>query len=504
MGSAHFLVGAVDYLAQRIMEAEAETEEGAAIESADDAKRIVVERCIYGVDLSTLAVELAKLSLWLHTIKKDRALNFLDHHLKCGNSLIGTRVEYVGAPRKKNRKGKRDQTGQTLLFAEKLQQHLGKVLSLRRQIEDLPSDTAEMVARKKRLMDESDLELLRFKLLADLQTANYFGVETGATDIANAVYELDNDEYWRSDKYKKLFGPAEEQKSKLSFFHWELEFPEVFFDEHGRPLDGEAAGFDAVIGNPPWDIVKPQSRWFFIQYDPGFWSLGKQEALKRIEELCEDPAIAGEWEEYQRTHKFLSGYFRDPDNYRLQYKGDINLYKLFSERAFGLVRHEGIRHEGIWGFVVPSGIYTDLGSYLLRLHLFEQSKIDYLYCFENRGKKIFPDVHASYKIVLIKARKGLTTDSFSVRFMMHDLEILDRINEEALQIRVADVSRFSPDSLSIMEFNSQRDVDITAKIYDDHPLLGEQIEGTWNVRRPLINALRRAVPEIQFRSHRLI
>ena len=481
MGSAHFLVGAVDYLALRIMEAEPEPEggEGAAIESADSARRIVVERCIYGVDLSPLAVELAKLSLWLHTIKQDRALNFLDHHLKCGNSLIGESVDRLGTEtgtRRSKKKKLEDEFGQANIILEKLTSRLTNVLDMRRQIELMPSRTADQVAQKKRLMERSDEGLERFKLLADLQSALHFGVEDPLKSLTASATELENAAYWQGIENQEPFASAALQQRSHRFFHWELEFPELFFDHFGRPLDSDSAGFDAVIGNPPWDIIKPQSRWFFIAYDPAFWDLGKQQAIKRIKLLCKDENINAEWEDYQRTHKFLSKYYKGGDYYSLQFRGDINLYKLFSEQAFGLVRKGGY-----WGFVLPSGIYTDLGSYKLRKYLFDNSDIDYLYCFENRGKKIFPDVHASYKIVMIKAEKGGKTRSFKARFMMHDLDVLDGIDEIALEMPVKSVRRFSPGSLSIMEFNSQRDVDITAKIYGDHPLLGEKIEGTWNV-----------------------
>ncbi len=481
MGSAHFLVGAVDYLAQRIMEAEPGGAEGSAIESAEDARRIVVERCIYGVDISPLAVELAKLSLWLHTIKKDRALNFLDHHLKCGNSLIGSRVDQVGVSPKKKKGG---DGKQSLIFAEKLQQHLGRVIALRRQIEELPSDTAEQIAGKKRLMDDSDKELFFFKQLADLQTANYFGVETDATAFANAVYELDSREYWESKESTELFHPAIEQRNKHNFFHWELEFPELFFDDLGRPLETENAGFDAVIGNPPWDIVKPQSVWFFIKYDPTFRDLDRPAALRRMDELCKNDEISKGWEGYQEDYEHYLAFFKDNANYRLLFRGDLNLYQLFTEKKISL-----LKKNGFGGVVLPTGIYSDLGCKLLRKFLLESCDLKCIFAFSNE-RFMFRDLHHSFKFCMVAFEKGKKTEDFQGSFLfdprvalredeLHDF--FENVDEKTVSMKADYIRRFNPVSLSVMEFNNQLDVEITAKIFNDYTILGENIDSSWNV-----------------------
>ncbi len=236
------------------------------------------------------------------------------------------------------------------------------------------------------------------------------------------------------------------------------------------------SGFSATIGNPPWDIVKPNSQEFFSAYDPKFRSYKKQEANRVSKKLmAENPAIAEKWEECCDGFAEQSAYFKEPLSYSALGKGDINTFKLFLEQFF-TVLSDG----GCMGIVVPSGIYTDKGCLLIRERFFNHSRIEFLYCFENR-RAIF-NIHRSFKFVLFGTQKGGKTDRFKCAFMEQDPERLPVIDANALKMSIKQVRKFSPDTLSVMEFKNQRDIDITAQIYREWPLLGEKLEETWNVR----------------------
>ena len=253
------------------------------------------------------------------------------------------------------------------------------------------------------------------------------------------------------------------------FYHWPLEFPDVFGPD-------AVGGFSATVGNPPWDVLQPNTQEFYVTYDPNFRKYKKQEALRVIKQLhTQHPIIAERWGEYQDGFKEASAYCKEPDAYTCLQKGKINLYKAFLERLFTMLGAGGHR-----GIAVPSGIDTDQGCQPLRKLFFSRSQIEFLYCFENR-RAVF-NIHRSFKFVLFGAQKGGKTDRFKCAFMEHDPERLPAIDANALKMSVKQVKKFSPDTLSVMEFNCQRDIDVTAKIYSDWPLLGEKLKDSWNVQ----------------------
>lgn len=258
-------------------------------------------------------------------------------------------------------------------------------------------------------------------------------------------------------------------------FHWGYEFARVM----------ERGGFDVIITNPPWEILKPQAKEFFSIHS----DLVSKNKM-RIEEfesertrLLQHPEIRDAWLDYQNTFPYQSAYFRAAPQYANQISivngkkqgSDINLYKLFTEQCYNL-----LRKGGQCGIVIPSGIYTDLGAKQLRELLFEKTAITGLFCFEN-SKAIFEGVHRSYKFVVLTFEKGGQTQSFPAAFMRHDVIELERFpGQGALELSVELIRRLSPASLSVMEFKSDRDVQIAQKMLQ-FPLLGEKLADTWNI-----------------------
>lgn len=257
MGSGHFLVRATEFLAEAIA-----THPGikahADIDDENELnfwKRQVVERCIYGVDLNPLAVELAKLSLWLATVAKDKPLSFLDHHLRCGNSLIGAKLRDIGyLPVKKSPKRKKLSEEQLSFVQEEwFKQDVWHFLKLEKDIERKESVTKKAIEEKYNLLATLEKARQKYTKIADLWTSSYFG-NTMDDSVYRATVEGIRDRAkmkLSEKKHKDIFDESVKLAKARKFFHWELEFPEIFFDEYGRPKDNP--GFHALIGNPPYE-----------------------------------------------------------------------------------------------------------------------------------------------------------------------------------------------------------------------------------------------------------
>ena len=287
MGSGHFLVAAAEYIARYMvglgLASRRRTKDEGRMRSAEPElaywRRRVAQACIYGVDLNPLAVELAKLSLWLATVSKDKPLSFLDHHLRCGNSLIGARVadlplglapaEQVAKERKAAYKAqeaarKKEEAARaagqiTMLDDSAFAGAMHTASGMMRLIEDLGSETLADVHRAEEVYRDSVRAVTeQARLLGDVWTARHFGLALDETMWGGLSRYLLHGGF-EMPAYRPVIDQARAIADERRFFHWELEFPEVFFDEHGRLVEG--GGFDVVMGNPPYgDILDRDSK----------------------------------------------------------------------------------------------------------------------------------------------------------------------------------------------------------------------------------------------------
>jgi hypothetical protein len=261
MGSGHFPVAAMEFIARYLVAAGVEAPEEAHSE-ADLTywRRRVAQSCIYGVDLNPLAVDLAKLSLWIATTAKGQPLSFLDHHLRTGNALIGARASDLDSnTSKKTKRNKQaaaaSETGQLSLlddaaFAGAMSSAVGSMWL----IEGSAGRTVDEVKEQEKLYEQVRAALTeRFALLADLAAAADFGQAPERSlwkSLAEYGQKRDTGAF-ATPAFERPLEQVRQLKAAQRFFHWDLEFPEVFYDRHGRPL-GDQAGFDAVLGNPPY------------------------------------------------------------------------------------------------------------------------------------------------------------------------------------------------------------------------------------------------------------
>ena len=312
--------------------------------------------------------------------------------------------------------------------------------------------------------------------------------------------------------------------SHWRFFHWQIEFPDVF----SKTEDG----FDAIVGNPPWDISKPNSKEFFSALDPLYRSYGKQDAIrKQSQAFAPSIEVERRWLNYNaqfralsnwvknsgapygntilrdangkesqdlniggggggslqrsvRRHvkwmenrEALSGYSRQLEDIRgfhHQGGGDINLYKMFLEQAHAL-----LRNDGRMGFIVPSGIYSDHGTGTLRTLFLERCRWEWLFGFENR-EKVF-DIDSRFKFNPLIIQKGGVTDRIQTAFMRRDLRDWEQAEKYVTEYPRERVLQFSPRSKAILEIQSQRDLEVLEKIYSNGVLLGDQSPNGWGI-----------------------
>ncbi|WP_414541283.1 Eco57I restriction-modification methylase domain-containing protein [Nostoc sp. CCY0012] len=441
-------------------------------------KRIVTDN-LYGVDIMEEATEIAKLRLFLALVsaadKVDELepLPNIDFNIMAGNSLIGlmgidaTAFDTVG----KSKQGNLLQA----LAASNYQQVLedkNQSIALYKKHAFIPGE--EKLADGE-VGTHQDTRLLNLRKHID----NLNQESQGKLN----VLLLNEFSQRLGIKYEEVQLTGKPQKrllniddiAKLKPFHWGYHFDKVL----------QRGGFDAIITNPPWEVFQTDEKEFFQKYN----SLIKKKKLdiksweKQRKELLKDSEIQAAWLEYCSSYPHLSAYFKKSKQYfnqRSEVNGKsvarkINLYFLFVEQCFNL-----LRSGGECGIVVPSGIYTDLGTKQLREMLFTQTQVTGLFCFENR-KEIFEGVHRSFKFVVLTFIKGGTTTNFPSAFMRLDVrELANFPNEESLHIDVENVRRFSPNSLSVMELKNEIEIQISEKMLQFQLLL-ETMNEKWNI-----------------------
>lgn len=483
--------------------------------------RHVVERCIYGVDVNPMAVELARLALWVETLDRDLPFEFLDHKLKCGNSLVGSwlhiALDYPArAWERESGDGRNGSQSKWLreIFKDRVKPELVELLERRSGALRLPGfgeiteDPVEQVGDLR-----AELQRIHYLPTREEREAAYHGF-LGSPAFQNLKAVMDRwcaVWFWPADEDHRepaltpvqwaspssaAQGLVEDVAQERQFFHWEIEFADVF-----RPA---RRGFDALLGNPPWEIAKPNSQEFFSNHDPLYRTYGKQEALRRQSELFDhDGQIESDWIAYQAAFKAMSNWVKaseDPFDvvlgrgqtalgeqwrrdrqdrsaiahtdhpYRHQGAADLNTYKMFLEVARHLLR-EG----GRLGFVVPSGIWTDKGATDLRRVFLEDSDWRWCYGFENR-QRLFP-IDSRVKFAPIIVERGGRTESVRAAFMRHDIGEWESPEPPALDLHLSDIQRFSPTTLTFLELKDDRDLEVTERIYGDHRLLGDVVEG---------------------------
>lgn len=383
MGSGHFLVNASHQVTNLIVETLHLTPWTNEAIDADPVawRRQVVEHCLYGVDLSLMAVELAKLSLWLASVAEGNPLSFLNHHLQHGNSLIGLRLDnllkILGRidqirPSRKEREAR--QAGQlTMLDHPAFQQHLDVASRLLAQISARVTETVDDIKSQEADYDKVKAELTPYQMLASVVVASDFGVVVKEQDLEAVSKQLNTGVEGPKSEHSQVTLEIRELVDRLHFLHWELAFPRVLLgDQDGTPPD--ARGFDALVGNPPYVSIEriPQSERTFLYSN--FSSLGKR----------------------------------------------FDLYQCFVEIGLRL-----LKTTGYFGMILPNTFLMNASFVALRRQLLERSQLVEIV---DLPQGIFPDVTVDNVLLFYQAERPSTNHEVTVKRLVPNAPRRDFIN----------------------------------------------------------------------------
>ncbi|MFJ2863910.1 Eco57I restriction-modification methylase domain-containing protein [Kitasatospora sp. NPDC087314] len=509
-GSGHFLVAAARRIAKRVA-AVRERNPEPTLGSVRSALHEVVARCIYGVDLNPMAVELAKVSLWLEALEPGKALSFLDAHVKHGNALIGATPKLLrgGVPDeaftategddKKHAKvlekiNAEERRGQVSLFD--LEDEGVKVANTTlaasvRRITHAPSDHLRAVHGQEAAYAEweKSSEYVNALHLADAWCAAFMWLKTPEAPraVTHGVFRSLEDPN-ASSTSKATHDEVVRLRRQYHFFHWHLEFPEVFTVTEGDDAGtvdeatGWGGGFDCVLGNPPWDSVELKEQEFFAQRAPEIAAVSNASVRKkRIAALQGDPDTLELYEEYAAAKRAVyveSHFLRRSKRVPLTGQGNLNMYAVFAETDRVLAGERGRV-----GIIVPTGVATDARTQYFFKDLVECGSIAVLYDFENSAP-IFPEVHRSFKfsIVSLVGRK-LREPAAKFAFFLRDPSELDDAGK-AFNLTPEEIELLNPNTGTCPVFRSRRDAEITLNIYRHAPVLikgGDPKGNPWGV-----------------------
>jgi CubicO group peptidase (beta-lactamase class C family) len=521
-GSGHFLLAAARRLGMELARIRTGADQPAPNE-VRKAIRDVITRCLYGVDKNPMAVELCKVALWIEGHAPGKPLTFLDHHIRCGDSLVGVfdlKVLEKGIPdaafdavaddekdvarslKRLNREGlaHRGQWRIThrLIEADKA---IAGFAAARRELSTIPDDTPEQVQRKAAMLasltEEGDV-WKQYATACHFWTAAFFARFTQSTVSSGGVPTSENIfDFFAGVRNEPLIKAAWELAKKHRFFHWPLEFPEVF----------EQGGFDVILCNPPWEQIELEEKEFFAVRAPEIANaLNKAARQKLIKKLPEtNPPL---WEEYldvKHAADALSKFLRGSSRFPLTARGRINTYSVFAELFSQLLRPEGRS-----GVVLPTGIATDDTNKHFFAHLVEKGCLVSLYDFENR-EKIFPAVDSRYKFCLLTLRVKKEQRPAHFAFFLTRMEHL-RDERRLFALEAKDFALLNPNTRTCPVFRTRADAELTKKLYQRVPVLinEETGENPWGItfKQGLFNMssdshLFRTTEDLEQRGYRL-
>jgi len=509
-GSGHFLVAASHRMARRL----------AAIRTGDnepspDAVRIalrdIIGRCIYGVDINPMAVELCKISLWLEAMTPQRPLSFLDHHIQCGNSLLGSTPALLkkGIPDRAfnpiegddksfcaqyKKMNKEERSKQMRIDFDNYKEAWNSLGNLAESIYNLNDiDDSDMDGiRKKQELYESMVKSSGYlfgRLWADAWCASFVWIKKMQEKLPYPITEeifrrIEKNPYSISKDIQK---EIQRLSNQYQFFHWHLAFPDVFhIPKKNEKAENEAmgwnGGFDVVLGNPPWERVKLQEKEWFVNVLPEISNAPNAASRRKMINALktENPIIYKEFLDARRLSEGISHILRNSGKYPLCGRGDINTYSVFTECKGSL-----ISPNGRLGCVIPSGIASDDTTKFFFQDIMKKRSLVSLYDFENR-KKIFQAVDSRMKFCLLTLTGLSKPMQKGAEFIFFALKTEDLFDDDRRFVLTAeDIELVNPNTKTCPIFRRQRDAELAKQIYRNVPVLIKEgtIEGNpWEIK----------------------
>jgi hypothetical protein len=491
-GSGHFLLAAGRHIAVRL--ARLRSGGTAGPEEYRHALRDVASSCLHGVDRNPMAIELAKVALWIETVEPGKPLGFLDANLRPGDSLLGVfdlDALRLGIPdaaykplagddrvacRELDVRNKAERRGQGALDFRAGGGRLPPAAPLARAAQAwraLPEDNPEQIAVKRSRFEASrvDPNAYALRVACDLYVAAFLSPKPAGTDASNATKVPTTGAVWQRATGGQIYGPLEGRAVDLArtagAFHWPLEFPEVM----------AAGGFDVVLGNPPWDRIKLQEQEYFAARAPEVaTATNAAERGRMIGNLRQattgtrERMIYEAFETAKRTSEASSVFARVPGDeggrFPLTGRGDVNTYSLFTEL---FVRTTSVR--GRAGIISPTGIATDATTAPFFGALITQQRLVSLHDFQT-GLGYFNDIgHARFKFCLLTVARegqGQAEPEFSF-FSRTAEEFQDR--RRHFRLSPAEIAKLNPNTRTAPLFRTAVDAELTARIYSRMPVL---------------------------------
>jgi hypothetical protein len=476
-GSGAFICAALEKLGEELSLIRMGEEERPTEDQLREAKRDVLLHCIYGVDLNPMAIELAKFSLWITASLPDMPLTFLDHKLKCGNSLIGATPELIkkGIPEEAYKPVGNDNPAICTELKKKIRKQLESLNRVneaqaqyglqfgRNQTDELLRLREALNNRKQE--DSSDVEEAeeeyrqlekmerQFKdwLMADVWTAAFF-IEKTETDLNLYPTNVTLEQLRENEKVNEaLIERVLKTADKYHFFHYHLEFPEVF----------ENRGFDCLLGNPPWEKINLEDKEFFAIRKSVISAIKNATVRnKAIADLkTEEPSLHLEYSEaVDYTNKQIS-FFKVSGSFQFGNEGLLNTYPLFTEKV-----GEILNEDGACGYIIPSGFFMDDTTSPLFRHYFQNKRLKCIYDFENRNR-IFAHVDGRYRFCAVTIQKqNEQNHKAKFLFFLHNIEDIP-FNPNAIYLGFDELKLFNPNNQLMPAFKNQYEVDINRKLY---------------------------------------
>jgi len=467
-GSGHFLLEAARRLGRELARIRTGEDEPSP-EQFHLGVRDAVSHCIYGVDLNPLAVDLCKLALWLEGHWTGKPLSFLDHRIKCGNSLIGVLDPSVlekGIPdeafnpvtgddkkvasayKKRNKKER-----ETLLrrFDFESGEHLPSFGKSGSEAMDFPEDKPEDVHRKEELYRRAreQKNWLHDWTAANLWTAAFFVPLTKYDDPLVPTHEIFMDYFLHGKDRPQMTGFANALFFERHYFHWQLEFPEVF----GK------GGFDVVLGNPPWEMVQLDPQEFFALSAPAIASAPNMAARDRmIAKLAtENPSLLSDYQRAKHTTDAMQKFIHESGHFPFTSFGRLNLMALFAELSRGILNPLGRS-----GILVPTGIATDAFNQHFFNDLVKKRNLASLYDFENR-EGLFPAVDSRMKFCLLTMSRRAVEQATFAFFCTNTSHLRDE--QRRFWLTPSDLALLNPNTRTCPIFRTRVDAELTKKIY---------------------------------------
>lgn len=482
-GSGHFLIAAAQRIARRLATLRAGDEEPSP-DQLRHALRQVIGRCLYGVDINPMAVELCKVTLWLEATEPGKPLSFLDHHIQCGNSLLGVtpRLLEEGLPDDafkpiagddkavctEAKKRNKEERKQLALFHGSTEiapwLHLGNLPAAMLAVDTMSDDTAAELHRKEEryaaLVRSAAYESARF--LADAWCAAFVWKKTrdfGYPITNDVLRKIERNPHGACDPWMR--DEIERLREQYQFFHWHLAFPEVFpppakAEKAENKNTGWSGGFDVLLGNPPWDRLKLDEQEWFAERAPEIANAPTTATRKRLlSELPERaPALWRQFENARRVFEGINVFIRISGNYPHGAGGELNLATLFAETFTRLANKQGRV-----GAVLPTTIVTDKSAQPLCHAWLEKGRLVAVFDFENRAK-LFPHIDSRYKFAVVTLRGGEQPGAaVKAGFYLQHPEEVSR-EENLLSITLADIAQVNPNTLSFPVSRTKRDAEL--------------------------------------------